>query len=29
VRRLPRMPFPADLTPRALRVRLPVVFELR
>jgi len=29
VRNLPRMPFPADVTPRTLRVRLPVVFELR
>jgi protein TonB len=29
VRSLPRLPFPAGLQPRALRVRLPVVFELR
>jgi TonB family protein len=29
VRNLPRVPFPADVTPRTLRVRLPVVFELR
>ena len=29
VRQLPRMPFPAGVTPRSLRVRLPVVFELR
>ncbi|MFQ5898380.1 MAG: energy transducer TonB [Candidatus Methylomirabilia bacterium] len=29
VRRLPRLPFPAELVPRNLRVRLPVVFELR
>jgi TonB family protein len=28
-RSLPRLPFPPDLAPRALRVRLPVVFELR
>jgi periplasmic protein TonB len=28
-RRLRRVPFPADVRPRALRVRLPVVFELR
>jgi len=24
-----RVPFPGDVRPRALRVRLPVVFELR
>ncbi|HEV8471206.1 MAG TPA: TonB family protein [Methylomirabilota bacterium] len=29
VRGLGRMPFPAGVRPRALRVRLPVVFELR
>lgn len=29
VRSLPPLPFPDGLTPRALRVRLPVVFELR
>lgn len=29
VRRLPPLPFPAELPPRTLRVRLPVVFELR
>jgi TonB family protein len=29
VRALPRVPFPAALRPRALRARLPVVFELR
>jgi protein TonB len=29
VRRLPPMPFPSGVTPRSLRVRLPVVFELR
>jgi len=29
VRRLPPMPFPPGVTPRSLRVRLPVVFELR
>jgi protein TonB len=29
VRGLRRVPFPADVRPRALRVRLPVVFELR
>ena len=28
-RRLARVPFPPDVRPRALRVRLPVVFELR
>jgi TonB family protein len=28
-RSLRRVPFPADVRPRALRVRLPVVFELR
>jgi TonB family protein len=28
-RGLPRVPFPPDVRPRALRVRLPVVFELR
>jgi len=28
-RRLAHVPFPADVRPRALRVRLPVVFELR
>lgn len=28
VRRLPPLPFPAELPPRTLRVRLPVVFEL-
>jgi periplasmic protein TonB len=28
-RNLRRVPFPADVRPRALRVRLPVVFELR
>jgi len=29
VRRLPPLPFPAELPPRPLHVRLPVVFELR
>ena len=29
VRALPPVPFPPDLTPRSLRVRLPIVFELR
>jgi TonB family protein len=29
VRSLPPLPFPADLKPRTLRVRVPVVFELR
>jgi TonB family protein len=29
VRALPPVPFPPDVTPRALRVRLPIVFELR
>jgi protein TonB len=29
VRGLDRVPFPPDLRPRPLRVRLPVVFELR
>lgn len=29
VRGLPRLPFPPDVAPRLLRVRLPVVFELR
>ncbi len=29
VRSLRRVPFPADVRPRPLRVRLPVVFELR
>jgi protein TonB len=29
VRALRRIPFPPDVAPRALRVRLPVVFELR
>ena len=29
VRRLPPFPFPAELPPRTLRVRLPVLFELR
>jgi TonB family protein len=29
VRALPRQPFPADVRPRALTVRLPVVFELQ
>lgn len=29
VRGLRRVPFPSDVRPRALRVRLPVVFELR
>jgi protein TonB len=29
VRALRRVPFPPDVRPRALRVRLPVVFELR
>jgi protein TonB len=29
VRNLPPLPFPPELPPRALRVRLPVVFELR
>ncbi|MBI4635176.1 MAG: energy transducer TonB [Candidatus Rokubacteria bacterium] len=29
VRSLPPLPFPAELSPRTLRVRLPVVFELR
>ena len=28
-RAVPRVPFPGDVRPRALRVRLPVVFELR
>jgi protein TonB len=28
-RRLAQVPFPSDVRPRALRVRLPVVFELR
>jgi TonB family protein len=28
-RALPRIPFPGDLRPRALRARLPIVFELR
>jgi protein TonB len=28
-RSLRRVPFPSDVRPRALRVRLPVVFELR
>ena len=28
-RAIPRVPFPADVRPRALRVRLPVVFELQ
>jgi protein TonB len=28
-RALPRMPFPGDLRPRPLTVRLPVVFELQ
>jgi protein TonB len=28
-RNLSRVPFPPDVRPRALRVRLPVVFELR
>ena len=28
-RAVPRVPFPADVRPRALRVRLPVVFELQ
>ena len=28
-RSLPRLPFPDGLRPRALRMRLPVVFELR
>ena len=29
VRALRRVPFPSDVRPRPLRVRLPVVFELR
>jgi len=29
IRSLPPLPFPTDLLPRTLRVRLPVVFELR
>ncbi|MBI4242105.1 MAG: energy transducer TonB, partial [Candidatus Rokubacteria bacterium] len=29
VRRLQPLPFPAELPPRTLSVRLPVVFELR
>ncbi|MFQ5946205.1 MAG: energy transducer TonB [Anaerolineae bacterium] len=29
VRKIPRLPFPAELVARTLRVRLPVVFELR
>jgi protein TonB len=29
VRALPRVPFPPDVAPRSLRVRLPIVFELR
>jgi protein TonB len=29
VRALRRIPFPPEVAPRALRVRLPVVFELR
>jgi TonB family protein len=29
VRNLPPLPFPPELPARALRVRLPVVFELR
>jgi TonB family protein len=29
IRRLPPLPFPAELPPRTLRVRLPVVVELR
>lgn len=29
IQRLPPLPFPAELPPRTLRVRLPVVFELR
>jgi len=28
-RSVPRVPFPSDVRPRALRVRLPVVFELQ
>jgi len=28
-RSVPRLPFPSDVRPRALRVRLPVVFELQ
>lgn len=28
-RSLPRVPFPADLRPRPLTVRLPIVFELQ
>ncbi|HEY3187746.1 MAG TPA: energy transducer TonB, partial [Solirubrobacteraceae bacterium] len=28
-RALPRIPFPEDLSPRPLRARLPIVFELR
>src|SRR5262249_52691878 len=28
VRHLPRLPFPAELPPRRLRVRLPVIFRL-
>jgi len=29
IRSLPRMPFPRELPPRPLRVRVPVVFEMR
>jgi periplasmic protein TonB len=29
LRRLPRVPFPADVAPRTIRARLPVVFELQ
>jgi protein TonB len=29
VRRMPPLPFPAHVVPRALRVRLPLVFDLR
>lgn len=28
-RSVPRLPFPSDVRPRALKVRLPVVFELQ
>jgi len=29
VRGLRRVPFPSDVRPRALRLRVPIVFELR
>jgi TonB family protein len=29
VRRLPPLPFPRGLTPRTIRARLPIVFDLR